>query len=185
DRRRLEIAGPLDEADRKERHRERRLQPHRRHPQSGNTLGRPNAPVTMQYFGDLQCPVCKSFTEGALQPLIQNYVRPGILKIEFRSLETATREPETFRTQQVAALAAGDRKSTRLNSSHLVISYAVFCLKKKRSRCSRRQKPSPHVRRTRPADAVRPRSSIRATRSPSSTSRSEALDQSSPADTRC
>src|SRR5256885_3913859 len=27
-----------------------------------------------------------------------------------------------------------DRKSTRLNSSHLVISYAVFCLKKKRTR---------------------------------------------------
>src|SRR5256885_5700890 len=28
--------------------------------------------------------------------------------------------------------ADGDRKSTRLNSSHLVISYAVFCLKKKK-----------------------------------------------------
>src|SRR5256885_3206252 len=28
----------------------------------------------------------------------------------------------------------GDRKSTRLNSSHLVISYAVFCLKKKKRR---------------------------------------------------
>src|SRR2546426_9147526 len=28
--------------------------------------------------------------------------------------------------------SAGDRKSTRLNSSHLVISYAVFCLKKKK-----------------------------------------------------
>src|SRR5256885_6654539 len=28
--------------------------------------------------------------------------------------------------------AATDRKSTRLNSSHLVISYAVFCLKKKK-----------------------------------------------------
>src|SRR5256885_10176230 len=28
-----------------------------------------------------------------------------------------------------------DRKSTRLNSSHLVISYAVFCLKKKKSSC--------------------------------------------------
>src|SRR5438034_7458276 len=27
----------------------------------------------------------------------------------------------------------GDRKSTRLNSSHTVISYAVFCLKKKKS----------------------------------------------------
>src|SRR5690349_24154662 len=30
------------------------------------------------------------------------------------------------------ATAAGDRKSTRLNSSHVEISYAVFCLKKKK-----------------------------------------------------
>src|SRR5688500_19482254 len=30
--------------------------------------------------------------------------------------------------------ATGDRKSTRLNSSHLVISYAVFCLKKQNHR---------------------------------------------------
>src|SRR2546426_12812498 len=32
----------------------------------------------------------------------------------------------------LAARKTGDRKSTRLNSSHLVISYAVFCLKKKK-----------------------------------------------------
>src|SRR5256885_11607496 len=32
----------------------------------------------------------------------------------------------------VVELAPQDRKSTRLNSSHLVISYAVFCLKKKK-----------------------------------------------------
>src|SRR5256885_13069707 len=31
---------------------------------------------------------------------------------------------------------ARDRKSTRLNSSHLVISYAVFCLKKKKNKRS-------------------------------------------------
>src|SRR5688500_19613449 len=31
----------------------------------------------------------------------------------------------------LSALGVTDRKSTRLNSSHLVISYAVFCLKKK------------------------------------------------------
>src|SRR5205807_3437369 len=31
-----------------------------------------------------------------------------------------------------------DRKSTRLNSSHLVISYAVFCLKKKKNNIDRR-----------------------------------------------
>src|SRR5256885_2935587 len=33
-----------------------------------------------------------------------------------------------------AARLKGDRKSTRLNSSHLVISYAVFCLKKKKKK---------------------------------------------------
>src|SRR5688500_19576866 len=32
------------------------------------------------------------------------------------------------------ARGGGDRKSTRLNSSHLVISYAVFCLKKKKKK---------------------------------------------------
>src|SRR3989454_11191372 len=34
----------------------------------------------------------------------------------------------------LGAVRAGDRKSTRLNSSHLVISYAVFCLKKKKKK---------------------------------------------------
>src|SRR5258708_19154654 len=43
------------------------------------------------------------------------------------------RELETF----LAMLGdTGDRKSTRLNSSHQIISYAVFCLKKKNSRTS-------------------------------------------------
>jgi protein-disulfide isomerase len=79
-------------------------------PQNGNTLGNPKAPVTMVYYGDLQCPICKDFTLGALPPLIQKYVRTGKLRIEYRNLQTATREPETFRTQQVAALAAGKQQ---------------------------------------------------------------------------
>src|SRR5256885_10330408 len=41
--------------------------------------------------------------------------------------KTDSRLPAVLR-----ALGNGDRKSTRLNSSHLVISYAVFCLKKKK-----------------------------------------------------
>jgi protein-disulfide isomerase len=76
-------------------------------PQSGNVLGSPTAPVTLQYFGDLECPICKEFTTGALPTVIQKWVRTGKLKIEYRSLETATREPETFKTQQIAGLAAG------------------------------------------------------------------------------
>src|SRR5215813_14812193 len=35
----------------------------------------------------------------------------------------------------VGELGEGDRKSTRLNSSHVRISYAVFCLKKKKNTC--------------------------------------------------
>jgi protein-disulfide isomerase len=76
-------------------------------PQSGNALGSPSAPVTIQYFGDLECPVCKTFTLGALPAVIQKWVRPGKLRIEYRNLETATHDPETFRTQQAAAMAAG------------------------------------------------------------------------------
>ena len=76
-------------------------------PQAGIVLGSPNAPVTLQYFADLECPVCKEFTTGALQSLIPQWVRTGKLKIEYRNLETATREREVFRDQQVAALAAG------------------------------------------------------------------------------
>src|SRR2546426_6153293 len=41
------------------------------------------------------------------------------------------RFPVRFRTDP-AGFHPLDRKSTRLNSSHLVISYAVFCLKKKK-----------------------------------------------------
>src|SRR5437588_4543034 len=39
-------------------------------------------------------------------------------------------------------LLGGDRKSTRLNSSHTVISYAVFCLKKKKCKPTARAAPA-------------------------------------------
>src|SRR2546426_4071770 len=44
----------------------------------------------------------------------------------------------------VLFLEVGDRKSTRLNSSHLVISYAVFCLKKKKKKCYRKTRYAAH-----------------------------------------
>jgi protein-disulfide isomerase len=77
--------------------------------QQGSTLGDPKAPVTLEYFADLQCPYCRRFTLVVLPSLIQRYVRRGELKIEYRSLETATHDTETFRVQQIAALAAGEQ----------------------------------------------------------------------------
>jgi protein-disulfide isomerase len=76
-------------------------------PQSGVTLGNPKAPVTMLYYGDLECPVCQAFTLNSLPTILQQYVRSGKLKIEYHALRTATPDPGTFQTQQVAALAAG------------------------------------------------------------------------------
>src|SRR2546426_2311579 len=53
---------------------------------------------------------------------------PGHGDVQIR--EGDSRRSSHRRVQQ-RAHETGDRKSTRLNSSHLVISYAVFCLKKK------------------------------------------------------
>src|SRR5256885_5821557 len=47
-----------------------------------------------------------------------------------------------------------DRKSTRLNSSHLVISYAVFCLKKKKTNELSNNSSSHHLRQTVPPNCV-------------------------------
>lgn len=80
-------------------------------PQSGATLGNANAPVTMTYFGDYECPVCQAFTlQGGFPQLVQNEVRQGKVKVVYKSFCTATcngPNPSVFPTQQVAGLAAG------------------------------------------------------------------------------
>src|SRR5437763_10957979 len=59
-----------------------------------------------------------------------------------RGLNSGTSSPESgsvavcFAHSGGRPRRAGDRKSTRLNSSHRCISYAVFCLKKKKSKIS-------------------------------------------------
>src|SRR5438445_4480281 len=59
-------------------------------------------------------------------PLGNSAGRPFDVESQASTLELALRVLES-------APAARDRKSTRLNSSHANISYAVFCLKKKKS----------------------------------------------------
>lgn len=84
-------------------------------PQSGTTLGKPSAPVTMQYFGDLECPVCQAFTLLVFPKFIQQEVRTGHVKVVYRSMCTATcdgkraanLQQQQFNSQQIAAYAAG------------------------------------------------------------------------------
>src|SRR2546426_2854334 len=65
-----------------------------------------------------------------VRPLWVTDVEPGELHAPRRAVDElpfSHVQPD----MRHARTRPGDRKSTRLNSSHLVISYAVFCLKKK------------------------------------------------------
>src|SRR5437870_7488847 len=59
-------------------------------------------------------------------------------RLQFGSTAIAVSRPEKIVPavapvdSDATSASAGDRKSTRLNSSHVAISYAVFCLKKKK-----------------------------------------------------
>jgi protein-disulfide isomerase len=81
-------------------------------PQQGNTLGNPNAKVTVTEYGDLVCPICKDFALGSESQLIANDVRSGKVKIVYKALETAsaTANGSMFVPSQTAALAAGLQK---------------------------------------------------------------------------
>src|SRR2546426_5166168 len=86
-------------------------------------------------------------TSAQLQSLAPYYYpSPGTLG-NYRALLGTTNFPIWIRNSALVAVGATlvtvlesslagyrDRKSTRLNSSHLVISYAVFCLKKKKTK---------------------------------------------------
>src|SRR2546427_7824045 len=61
---------------------------------------------------------------------------------EGQVVDLALYEPVLRVLDDAIAVYGGDRKSTRLNSSHSQISYAVFCLKKKKQNKERNEKQS-------------------------------------------
>ncbi len=75
-------------------------------PQSGLVLGDPQAKVTLLEFGDLQCPVCKGFSEEIIPGVIDSKVRSGEAKIEFRNYTIISQESVPA---GAAAIAAGQQ----------------------------------------------------------------------------
>src|SRR5437899_8075667 len=69
------------------------------------------------------------------QGIVGMHVNPGLPagKLSFRKGRVMASADELYIT--IKSRGGQDRKSTRLNSSHLGISYAVFCLKKKINKC--------------------------------------------------
>jgi protein-disulfide isomerase len=72
--------------------------------QQGLVLGQPQAKVTLIEFGDLQCPVCKGYSEEIIPGVIDSRVRSGEAKIEFRNYTIISQESIPA---GAAAIAAG------------------------------------------------------------------------------
>ncbi len=53
-------------------------------PQKGTVLGAPEAKVTLIEYADLQCPACRSFTLNVFPAIVDEFVRTGKVKTEFR-----------------------------------------------------------------------------------------------------
>jgi protein-disulfide isomerase len=75
-------------------------------PQEGLVIGDPKAPVELIEFGDLQCPVCKGYSEEQLPPLIDGVVKEGKAKIAFRNFTIISEESIPA---GAAAIAAGNQ----------------------------------------------------------------------------
>ena len=54
--------------------------------QRGTVLGDPAAGATLIEFGDLQCPFCADFSRDVLPSVVEDYVQPGRLKLDFQVL---------------------------------------------------------------------------------------------------
>lgn len=73
-------------------------------PQEGLALGDPKAKVKLIEYGDLQCPVCKAYSEEFLPQIIENKVKEGKAKVIFRNFTIIG--PQSA-PAGAAALAAG------------------------------------------------------------------------------
>lgn len=75
-------------------------------PQKRNTLGKSNAPITIVEYGDLQCPVCANFSNTIMPGVVQDYVRSGQARVQFRNFAFIGDDSNKL---ALAALAAGEQ----------------------------------------------------------------------------
>ena len=72
-------------------------------PQDGPWLGRPDAPVVVEEYVDLQCPFCRDFSLQDLPSIIQDEVRTGRVRMRLRIVSILG--PESVNAAQMAGAA--------------------------------------------------------------------------------
>jgi protein-disulfide isomerase len=72
-------------------------------PQEGTVLGQSDAKVKLYEYGDLQCPICKDFSEEIIPTLINSEVRGGAAKIDFRNFTIISQESVPAGAAMIAA----------------------------------------------------------------------------------
>jgi protein-disulfide isomerase len=75
-------------------------------PQHGTVLGEPGAKATLIEFGDLQCPICKAYSEEVIPRIVNGPVRRGESKLDFRNFTIISQQSVPA---GAAALAAGEQ----------------------------------------------------------------------------
>jgi protein-disulfide isomerase len=72
-------------------------------PQRGTVLGQKRATVTLIQFEDLACTHCKTYMQEAFPTIIRDYVRTGLVKVDFRGIGVVTRASEPALRYALAA----------------------------------------------------------------------------------
>ena len=73
-------------------------------PEGGFIMGNPNAKVKLVEYGSLTCPHCAEFEEKGSKPLIDNYVKKGLVAFEFRNF---VRDPYDITASLIARCGGG------------------------------------------------------------------------------
>src|SRR5688572_31969709 len=97
-------------------------------------IRRPPRSTLFPYTTLFRSALCPVFAEAATSEQVYLAARDAQIRKLAAVLKKFGIEDERVTKQHEQAVADQDRKSTRLNSSHSQISYAVFCLKKKKKK---------------------------------------------------
>lgn len=75
----------------------------------GTTIGKADAPLTMEVYGDFQCPICARHSLDIEPTIVAKYVNDGTLRIVHHEIDLLGRGGDESRTPAIGAVCANDQ----------------------------------------------------------------------------